>query len=157
MGGELLVAQVGNCLPMSRANVEFAEGLYAAGAAGTDKQTLLASLPELVPQLCDPEIEWIEDPQRADRRIYRGHAGVRESWERWLEAFDEYSIELEQVIDCGDEDVLVVSLEQIQGAVSGAPMTSRHYAVLTIREGKLLRFREFYDEGAARQAARLQD
>jgi hypothetical protein len=23
--------------------------------------------------ICDPEIEWIEDPQRADSRTYRGH------------------------------------------------------------------------------------
>lgn len=34
-------------------------------------------------------------------------------------------------------------------------MSSRIYAVLTVRDGKLLRFREFYDERAARQAAGL--
>jgi ketosteroid isomerase-like protein len=141
---------------MSGGNVEFVEGLYAAGAAGTDKQALLAALPDLIAQLCDPEIEWIEDPQRADSRIYRGYSGVRESWEGWLEAFDEYSFDVEQIVDCGD-DVLVVGREQVQGAASGAPLTSRNYAVLTIRDGKLLRYREFYDEGAARQAAGLKD
>jgi ketosteroid isomerase-like protein len=60
------------------------------------------------------------------------------------------------IVDCGD-DVLVVGREQVQGAASGAPMTSRTYAVLTIRDGKLLRYREFYDEHAARQAAGLKD
>ncbi len=78
---------------MSRENVEFVEALYA-GAAGADKAALLAALPELIEQMCDPDIEWIEDPQRADGRVYRGHAGVRESWEQWLEAFDEYSYEV---------------------------------------------------------------
>ena len=41
-------------------------------------------------QTSDPEIEWVEDPRRADGRVYRGHEGVRESWERWLENFDRY-------------------------------------------------------------------
>jgi ketosteroid isomerase-like protein len=115
---------------MSRANVEFVEGLFA-GAAGADKQALLAALPELIAATCDPEIEWIEDPQRADSRVYRGHLGVRESWERWLEGFDEYSFEIEEVVDCGD-DVLVVGRERAQGASSGAAVSSRNYEVLTI-------------------------
>jgi len=139
---------------MSGGNVEFVEGLFAAGAAATDKKTLVAALPQIIAETCDPEIEWIEDPRRADGRSYRGHAGVRESWEHWLEAFDEYSFEVEQILDCGD-DVLVVAREQVRGAASGAPMTSRTYAVLTIRDGKLLRYREFYDEDAAKQAAGL--
>ena len=56
----------------------------------------------------DPEIEWHEDPQRADARVYRGHDGVRESFERWLDQWDEYGFEAERVIDCGN-DVLVLS------------------------------------------------
>jgi hypothetical protein len=58
---------------MPRENVEFVEGLYA-GATGVDKQALLAALPEIIAQTCDPDIEWIEDPQRADSRVHRGSA-----------------------------------------------------------------------------------
>jgi hypothetical protein len=47
-----------------------------------DKQVLLAALPELIAQVCDPGIEWVEDPQRADGRVYRGHEGVQQSFER---------------------------------------------------------------------------
>src|SRR5436190_198345 len=72
-------------------------------------------LPQVIEQTCDPEIEWVEDPQRADGRTYRGHAGVRDSFERWLEGFDEYSFELEEIIDCG-ENVLVVTNEQLRRA-----------------------------------------
>lgn len=46
---------------MSRENVEFVEGLVA-GAVDMDKQALLAALPELIAQACDPDIEWVEDP-----------------------------------------------------------------------------------------------
>ena len=38
---------------MSRENVELVEGLFA-GAVGADKQTLLAALPEIIAQPCDP-------------------------------------------------------------------------------------------------------
>jgi len=138
---------------MSERNVEFVRGLFD-GLAGADKQTLLAALPELIAQGCDPEIEWIEHPQRADARIYRGHSGVRESWERWLENFDEYSLEIEEIVDCGD-DVLAVLREEARGAASGAPVSLRDYLVMTFRDGKLLRYREFTDERAARQAAGL--
>jgi len=103
-----------------------------------DKQALLAALPEIIAQTCDPDIEWIEDPTRADSQIHHGHAGVRESWERWLAEFEKYNLEVEQIIDCGD-DVLVVGREQAQGAASGAAASSRTYALMTIRGGKLLR------------------
>jgi ketosteroid isomerase-like protein len=136
---------------MSRANVEFVEGLFA-GVAAADKQALLAALPGLIEQACDSEIEWVEDPRRADSRTYRGHDGVRASWEQWIDGFDEYGFEIEQIRDWGD-DVLVVGHERARGRASGATVSSRTYAVLTMREGKLLRYREFADEPSARKAA----
>ena len=126
-------------------------GLFA-GMATADKQALLEMLPQVIEQMCDPEIEWVEDPQRADGRTCRGHAGVRESFERWLEGFDEYSFEVEDVVDCGD-NVLVISEERARGAASGAEIHFRNHVVMTLRGGKLLRYREFYDERAAREAA----
>jgi ketosteroid isomerase-like protein len=138
---------------MSEQSVAIVEGLYG-GAADADMQTLLATLPALIAQACDPEIEWIEDPQRADGKVYRGHAGVQESFERWLEHFDEFGYEAERFIDCG-EDVLVVGREHARGSTSGAAISSRHYSIVTVRAGKILRFREFYDEQAAFAAAGL--
>ena len=138
---------------MSRENVEFVKGLFAA-ASDMDKGALLAALPELITQTCDPEIEWYEDPQRPDARVHRGHGGVRESFERWLDQWDEYGAEAERFIDCGD-DVLVVATEHGRGARSGATVSSRIFIVVTFREGKILRYREFYDEAAARAAAGL--
>jgi ketosteroid isomerase-like protein len=138
---------------MSRENRELVES-FAAGVGAMDKQALLAALPDLISQMCDPDIEWVEDPSRADGRVYRGHAGVRASFERWLEGFEEYGFEIERVEDCGDE-VRVVAREQARGSASGAAISARNYSVMTIRGGKLLRYREFYDENAARQAAGL--
>jgi len=53
---------------MSRENVEFAAGIFEA-AEDMDKEALVAALPDLVPQLCDADVVWIKDPQRADARV----------------------------------------------------------------------------------------
>jgi ketosteroid isomerase-like protein len=133
--------------------VAFVEGLVA-GAVDMDKQALLVALPELMVQTCAPDIEWVEDPQRADSRVYRGHDAVKQSWERWLDQWDEYGFEAERFIDCGD-DVLVVSREHGRGITSGASVSARIYSVFTIRTGKIYRYREFYDEDAACKAVGL--
>jgi ketosteroid isomerase-like protein len=138
---------------MSQENVQIVEAVLAGASTG-DKDSMLAALPELIAQLCDPEIEWEEDPHRVDARTYRGHAGVRESFERWLNDFEEYAIEPERVVDCGD-DVLVVAREHGQGATSGAAVSSRIYAIFSFRNGKVLRYREFYDEQEALRAVGL--
>jgi ketosteroid isomerase-like protein len=140
---------------MTQENVEFVKGFLTAGA-DADKEALLAALPEVIAQMCDPEIEWIEDPQRADGRVYRGHDGVRESFERWLDQWDEYGMDAERFVDCGD-DVLVVAREHGRGATSGASVSARIYLVFTFRAGKVLRYREFYDEAAALEAAGLSE
>jgi ketosteroid isomerase-like protein len=138
---------------MSRADVEIVRALLT-GVAGADKQALLDALPQIIAETCDPEIEWVEDPARADAAVHRGHVGVRKSWEQWLTGFDAFSFEIDDLIDCGD-DVLVIGTEHGRGAASGAPVSSHNYALLTLRDGKLLRYREFYDERAARDAAGL--
>ena len=121
-----------------------------------DKEALLTALPELIARTCDPEIEWQEAPQRADARVSRGHDGVRESFERWLDQWDEYRTEAERFVDCGD-DVLVVAREHGRGASSGATVSSRIFVVVTFRDGKVLRYREFYDEAAALEAVGLSE
>jgi ketosteroid isomerase-like protein len=138
---------------MSQENVDFVKGLYE-GVEAMDKEQLLAALPELIAQTCDPEIEWIEDPKRADSRTYRGHDGVLESWQSWLDGFDQYGAELDRIIDAGDR-VFVSAREEGRGAISGVTVGDAIYQVLTFRDGKLLRYQEFYDEADAREAAGL--
>jgi uncharacterized protein len=138
---------------MSRENVEFVSALLD-GTAGMDKRAILAALPELIAGTCDPDIEWVEDPQRPDRQVYRGHEGVLRSWERWLEHWEEWDTEVERLIDCG-ESVLVIARERARGATSGATVGSRNYLVFTIRAGRIIRYQEFYDEKAAHRAAGL--
>jgi ketosteroid isomerase-like protein len=140
---------------MSQENVEFVKALLS-GMPGMDKQAILDALPEFITQACDPEIEWIEDPRRADRRTYHGHQGVQESFETWFDNFDEYRGEVERVLDC-DDKVLVVIREEGRGKLSGATVSQSNYCVLSFRDGKIARFQEFYEERDALEAAGLSE
>jgi ketosteroid isomerase-like protein len=140
---------------MSQENVDFLTGLFTA-ADSLDREALLKALPDLIEHMCDPEIEWVEDPQRADGRVYRGHAGVRDSWEQWLENFEAYGFEIERIDDHGDR-VLVVAVEHGRGSVSEAEVSARVYMVCTFRAGKILRYQEFYNEDQALEAVGLSE
>jgi ketosteroid isomerase-like protein len=131
-------------------NVAVVRAIFDAGAT-TSKEEILKALPEAIPALFHPDAEWIEAPERVDSTSYRGHDGIRESFERWLEQWDDYRFEAEHFEDHGPH-VLVVSRESGEGHGSGASTQATIYAVLTFRDGKITRYQEFYEEAAARAA-----
>jgi ketosteroid isomerase-like protein len=135
---------------MSQENVEIAMRFYEPAGSKTE---LLAAMPRTMAS-CHPEVEWTA---REDGLTYKGREGVRDALERWLESFEEYSFEIERIVDCGGDDVLVVGVEVGKGAVSGAEVRAMNYELLTIRDGMIVRFREFFDEGDALEAAGLEE
>ena len=135
---------------MSQENVEIASRWYEVAGS---KNQLLAAMPRTM-ALCHPEVEW-SAPE--DGTTYRGRDGVRQRLEEWLDSFADYGYEIQRIIDCGGDDVLVVGAEIARGARSGAEVRSVNYEVLTIRDGLIVRIREFYDEGHALEAAGLSE
>jgi ketosteroid isomerase-like protein len=135
---------------VSQANIELARRFYEVA---TSKADMLTAMPRIM-GFCDPNIEWTA---REDGSTYRGREGVREALERWLDSFDDYRFEIERIIDCGDDQVLVVGVESGTGAASGVEISSLNYELLTIRDGMIVRYREFYDERAALEAAGLSE
>jgi ketosteroid isomerase-like protein len=135
---------------MSQENVEIATRFYEPALS---KEELLAAMPKTM-ALCHPEVEW-SAPE--DGTIYRGREGVRQRLEEWLQSFDHYRYEVQRIIDCGGDEVLVEANEVARGMVSGAEVRSTNYELLTIRDGMIARIREFYDEGEAFEAAGLSE
>jgi len=135
---------------MSHENVEIAARFYEPT---TSKADLLAAMPSTM-AICHPEVEWTV-PE--DGATYLGREGVRRRLEEWLESFDEYRYEVQRIIDCGGDEVLVEAAEIGRGARSGAEVRSTNFELLTIRDGLIVRIREFYDEGEAFGAAGLSE
>ncbi len=84
---------------------------------------------------------------------FRGPAGVREFFRRWVGAFDEWGYEVGELIDAGDS-VLVHIHQWGRGKGSGATVESRFWQVLTFSDGKIVRATHHSDKAHALEAAR---
>ena len=135
---------------MSQENVEIAARWYEVA---TSKTELLAGMSRTM-AFCHPDVEW-SAPE--DGTTYRGREGVRRRLEEWLESFGDYRYEIQRIIDCGGDEVLVEGTEVGRGATSGAEVHSTDYELLTFRDGMIVRIREFYDETNALEAAGLRE
>jgi hypothetical protein len=91
---------------MSQENVELVARFYEPATSKT-----LSAMPRTM-VFCHPEVEWTS---REHGPTYRGREGVRRALERRLDSFEEYRYEVERIIDCGGDDVLVVGLEVGKG------------------------------------------
>ena len=104
--------------------------------------------------MCHPDVEWTV-PE--DGTTYRGREGVGRRLKEWLASFDDYRYEIQRIIDCGGNEVLVEATEVARGAASGAEVRSIQYELLTISDGLIMRIREYYSAGDAFEAAGLSE
>jgi ketosteroid isomerase-like protein len=120
---------------MSQENVEIVRRLWDA-ASRRDVEAVLV--------LYDPEVEF--DVSRhpltsliGGRRVYRGHEGLRSFFRERSEALENVEDVYEELIDAGDHVVAVAHVRG-RGRGSGVEVELPHAAaVLTIREGKVVR------------------
>ena len=104
------------------------------------------------------EAEAIFDPQVVlnpiDEGPSHGPDEMRYDWERWASAFEELRVTFEEIIDAGDQ-VVVVAHHQARGRASGVEVDTRFYEVYTLRERKVSRVDEYTERAEALEAAGL--
>jgi ketosteroid isomerase-like protein len=132
---------------MSRENVELARRGYEAFA----RRDL-----DAVFELFHPDIEAHDPPEMPDAAIHRGHEAVLRDWQQTYELFDEFSIEVEKLVDCG-EDVIVYLRYRGRGNESGAEVDASMAHVWTVHNGKATRLRQFLDASQAHEAVGLRE
>jgi ketosteroid isomerase-like protein len=88
--------------------------------------------------------------------VYHGHEEVRESFRDLLTAFSFIDFEVEEITEAGDR-VLATIHERHVGRASGVEVDRRHYAVWTLRHGKVTRMCVYLDRADALEAVGLQD
>jgi hypothetical protein len=132
---------------MSQVNVDLARRGYEAFARGDL---------DAVFDLFDPDIEAHDPPEMPDAAIHRGHEAVRRDWEQTYELFENFTIELEETLDCGD-DVAVFLRYRGRGSESGAAVEASMTHVWTVRNGKAIRLRQFLDRDKALKAVGLSE
>ena len=135
---------------MSEENLEALKRLYSRWAVGDFR-------PE--PSLYD-QIVWDATPTGIPGLgVYRGHEEVKSFFEDdWFKAFpfDEWVVELDEVIDHGDQ-VISMCRQRGRGAISGAGTELFLAQVGTWRDGQCVRVDNYLDRAQALEAAGLSE
>jgi len=106
-------------------------------------------------EFLDPEIEVHEDQKFPEAGVYRGIDAVRGYLEQFTEQFEEFRMEVEDLVDAGGDDVLFLYRLRGRGKGSGAPVDEKPGWLYTIRGGKAVRIRLYLDRAEAFEAAGL--
>jgi ketosteroid isomerase-like protein len=109
---------------------------------------------EAMMRYVDPAIETIEGPELPGASSYVGHAGLAAAYEHWTSQFDDFRMELTEVIDAGS-DVVAVTRHRGTGRASGAAVEAVIAYVFTVDDGMLVRLCIFATKAHALEAAGL--
>lgn len=96
--------------------------------------------------------EWQEAP---GARTYRGPEGIRAALDSWFETWAWMQIEIEDLLEVGDDRVLVTLHQRAKGSGSGIEVELRSFNVYTFRDGKVADMRLFTRRKPALEAAGL--
>jgi ketosteroid isomerase-like protein len=110
--------------------------------------------PEALSAYYDAEIEFQEDTRLPEPGLYRGPEAVTGYVLQYLEAFEGYRYEIEEIYDAGDK-VLVFNRQHGRGKGSGAPVEMRNAWLFFLRDGRIVRIRPYWDRAEAFAAAGL--
>ena len=130
---------------MSQENVERLRAFFATwGARDTADFSLL-----------DRDVVFEDDilPDHAGE-TYRGYEGVVRSIRTWLEPYERFTIELEQIVGSGDR---LVSIHRFRSRArhTGIDQEMRYAYLWSFRDRKVIYFRSFRDPEAALEAVGL--
>ena len=85
-----------------------------------------------------------------------GKNAMRKHIRDWIDTFDEFWFEAVELIDAGEDTVVAVERFGGRAKLSGVETDQTSGVVLTIREGKIARCREYATRAEALEAAGLQ-
>lgn len=129
---------------MPRESSEVARAMYDAFNRG-DTEAIL--------ELADPAVS-VEDHGVIDGAIYEGREGVLRFLAFQADAFNAQSVELEELIETGDEIVAVIRLRG-EGPLSRVPLEGRFSHVWQIAGGMVRRLRVYASKEEALEAAEV--
>jgi ketosteroid isomerase-like protein len=132
---------------MSQENVEIVCRAFAA----FERDGLAGMLPHF-----DCEIEWTTTDAYIEPATYRGYEGVLRYLGTMAREFDGIHLEAQELIDAGDQVVVTWRIHG-RGKLSGAPVDITLTSVSFLRDGKIVRVRNYSDKSEALEAVELRE
>ena len=115
---------------MAEANVEALQRGYEALNRG-DLSVVL--------ELLDPDIEWHEPEPSPDAGTHTGRDSFERFFSSWIDSFDGFRVEPEQVVERDDKLIAVVH-QSGRGRASGVQVDARLAHLWTIKDGRAIRW-----------------
>jgi ketosteroid isomerase-like protein len=142
---------------MSRENVEIVKRILpgaidmvdfvGVGARfGDDASGLLAA---------DAEIVFLSGAPGVPDLAFRGLDGFEDGWRDWLSPFSSYMLDLQEVVDAGDDEVLVLTHVRARTHRDDVLVEHDPAAAVTVRDGQIVRVRFFLERSGALEALGL--
>jgi ketosteroid isomerase-like protein len=131
---------------MSEENLELVRREYVAFASRD-----WAALAEI----WHPDIEY----EALDPATYRGHEELREGFMGWSKLFAEWWVRADEIVDAGDQVVVVESFggRGMKGSEADTQLEQAVARLISFRDGKIWRVKEYPSLGEALEAAGLRE
>lgn len=131
---------------MSEGNVDVARRFYAA----YNERDMAAWS-----QLIGDEFRFRSAFVGVEGRVYEGPDGFRSYFDDLAEAWETFWLEVEDILDAGDDRVLGLMQVHGRGRASGVEIDPRIAAIFHLRDGKVVALQTFMDRAEAFAAADL--
>jgi ketosteroid isomerase-like protein len=104
---------------------------------------------DFISQFLHPEIEVHNAEEVGQAGTYHGRDGYGEWIRDWMDAWEEFRIEIEEVEEVDDQNVLVHCDQHARGQGSGVEVTRRVVFLLTLQDGLAKRLHIYGDRESA--------
>ena len=132
---------------MSQENVEIVRAVYEAITARLDAPA----------EVFDPEYEMDMSDMAWDIGVRQGLGAAREAFLQYATTFDDFRIELKEVIHADEQHVVTEIRDGGRLKGSEAEVWNRYFNAWTFRDGKVVRVSSHTDRARALEAAGLRE
>jgi ketosteroid isomerase-like protein len=99
----------------------------------------------------------VQPPEVPDAKTYEGPGAIMASMEDWPNQWEDFRMDLIEIIDAGDEVAVSVTRHRGRGRGSGIEMDFEVFYVQRGRDGKLARVEMYFNREQALEAAGLSE
>ena len=128
---------------MSRENVEVVRSAFEAYVGGDGERALDYFHPD----------GQLDLSIRGDVGVATGRQEIADSTTGWVASWDEYSEEVEEILDLGEDLILVVTTQRGRGKGSGIEISNQYGFLAEVRDGLIARVTGYPNRAAALEAA----
>jgi ketosteroid isomerase-like protein len=105
---------------------------------------------DAIEEFWHPDIEWrAAEGEVDDIGVFSGREAMRRYYGDWLDTFDEWQVDVEDVVFDDADRVVAVIRTSARARTSGLRVKGRYVVAYTLRGGQIVRGREY---GTAEQA-----